>query len=817
MANFAIKKTTGEVVEVPDDFAAQIRAKGSPVFSSREEAEASLAPPADEEMPAGDERPRPVVRIPGVEVDLRSPAGVMRDAVTGADRATATSRSAEDITASPEWWALRSEATPTIAPLINEVATNGLNVDAVLTGIKASAAKVRDRLIERGTPPETATELATQIASDIESVFPFAGVARDAHQAGMAVSRESATPQEQIRILQAQNPELKVDTDENGNLSFVSPKDGRRYSTQPGISSSDITRIPANMTAGAAALLGGGSGGAVRKVATMAGKEALVQAGLEAGQAVQGDTDVGDAATNIALAGATSPVAGAAMKVGGAVARPVNRVVEKVSAPITAPIKAALSDQWERSTTKAVSTKVSDKLAEKWATFKARDGAIAALMQTAKEGTADDGVMTPDAQRALREVIRRTGTTFDEAFNMLDDLGPPTMLENLKSPKLRAAAREATQYDMGEKVGSRAAKEAQPLSPQQLEVGEGKMTREATEKWADLRSRADAVPALDAAIEAERRTAADLANSNRFDTALKEGADLVDALPAPPTAAATRARDGAEDALRRADDMGRQRASTFADEGALLDASTPEAAAKVAKDLDKLLDVPQRNRKRDREVISRLPLVKDAIARQEMAGRYVRERLLPSPTTTAKEFRENIKYIFDDADTAKTLFGGAVPVGDQWARVTPDAARTVLDGLGAALAKTEKNVAEEAATSAGRKTADVVGSPTAGRLRLAAVTLLGGGPGGLIAAATQRQNLKRVITANDAKSVALIFNSRAFQELMRSLQAQEGRAATKAVATYTSGLPDTTAGKIVASVLDSYLRSEESENLNSGG
>ncbi len=184
---------------------------------------------------------------------LKGITGAVSEAVTGAQRRTATTEAASDITLSPEWQQLTS--------LLPQQPQGGGLVEQVAGGVKTALA-------------------ATPIGQIVQGAR------------GMAA--QAASPEEQIQILQANFPDLKIQRDEKGNAFFTSAN-GQTYSVQPGLRLTDAPRVVAQ---GGAFLPAGGVAGIGGAVAA----NALTQAGLEAAQATQGG---GFDPAEVLIAGAT--------------------------------------------------------------------------------------------------------------------------------------------------------------------------------------------------------------------------------------------------------------------------------------------------------------------------------------------------------------------------------------------------------------------------------------------------------------------------------------------------------------------------------
>jgi hypothetical protein len=206
------------------------------------------------------------------------------EAVTGAGRRTATTEAASDITMSPEFIRLTSLA-PARPPADANLG------EKVVAGVKTALA-------------------ATPVGQVLGGI----------RQMGI----EAASPEEQIQIIAANNPNLQIQRDEKGNAFFVS-EDGQTYSVQPGLRLTDAPRVLANvgafLPAGRAATIGG---------AMLA--EGATQLGLEAAQAsAGGSVDPTEVALATATGGLVPAVQAARQGLRGA--RAVEAVADAVPAP----------------------------------------------------------------------------------------------------------------------------------------------------------------------------------------------------------------------------------------------------------------------------------------------------------------------------------------------------------------------------------------------------------------------------------------------------------------------------------------------------
>jgi hypothetical protein len=201
----------------------------------------------------------PMDEGPGIADTVRGIPGAIAEAVTGAQRRTATTEAASDITMSPEWRQISS-----LLPAAPKPGASPIE-QAVQAGKTALAANPIGQLV----------------------------------MGGRMLGLEAASPEEQVQIIQANFPDLKVQRDERGNAFFQS-SDGRTYSVQPGLRATDAPRAVAQI---GSFLPAGGVAGVGRAVAA----NALTQAGLEAGQAsAGGEFDTGEVAV-AGLAGGAIP------------------------------------------------------------------------------------------------------------------------------------------------------------------------------------------------------------------------------------------------------------------------------------------------------------------------------------------------------------------------------------------------------------------------------------------------------------------------------------------------------------------------------
>ena len=129
------------------------------------------------------------------------------------------------------------------------------------------------------------------------------------------VAALAASPEEALQILTANSPGMKVRKDEKGNLFAFSPKAGKEFAVKPGLDFGDVVRAGAVLPMYAA---GAASGG----LATIMGREALLQGGVEVAQAASGGEFN---PTDIVAAGLTAGAIPVAQAAGQAVRRGVSR------------------------------------------------------------------------------------------------------------------------------------------------------------------------------------------------------------------------------------------------------------------------------------------------------------------------------------------------------------------------------------------------------------------------------------------------------------------------------------------------------------
>jgi hypothetical protein len=135
-----------------------------------------------------------------------------------------------------------------------------------------------------------------------------------------------SSPDETVKIIQANNPGVTSRQDAKGNWFMTSPSDGKEYAIKPGFQVSDIPRagsaIAAFTPAGrATSILGAGAAGAA------------TQAAVEATQAATGGEFNGGEVATAGLMGGLAPALGAAAK---AAAPAVRNVIAKAGG--TAPV-----------------------------------------------------------------------------------------------------------------------------------------------------------------------------------------------------------------------------------------------------------------------------------------------------------------------------------------------------------------------------------------------------------------------------------------------------------------------------------------------
>ena len=168
----------------------------------------------------------------------------------------------------------RAQFTPYLAPMEDVTKDMGLVAGAIET-VTGS---------ERSTPEiEAAPDWVTMPELNELSLA----------SAGTALGTMFTSPEESVRIIQANYPGVEVRQDAKGNYILRS-QNGKEYGIKPGFRWSDVPRAAGGIAAFTPA-------GAARTVAGAAGGAALTQAGIEATQAATGGTF--DPA-EIALAGA---------------------------------------------------------------------------------------------------------------------------------------------------------------------------------------------------------------------------------------------------------------------------------------------------------------------------------------------------------------------------------------------------------------------------------------------------------------------------------------------------------------------------------
>jgi hypothetical protein len=191
---------------------------------------------------------------------VKGAANAVGEMVTGKERRTAATESANDLSLSPEWAALNKSVA--IGPADEGMGTK----------------------VARGVM--NATGLGT-VADVVGST-----------------GRIMADPAEQIQILKANNPSLETWQDEKGNW-FMRSANGEVFSSQPGFRATDLPKAAASV---AAFLPAGGAPGIVGGALANAGTQAVI----EAGQAAQGGEFSGTEVGLAGLGGAIVPAVGKA-------------------------------------------------------------------------------------------------------------------------------------------------------------------------------------------------------------------------------------------------------------------------------------------------------------------------------------------------------------------------------------------------------------------------------------------------------------------------------------------------------------------------
>lgn len=226
------------------------------------------------------------IRLPDGVVPRKAPApapamGIMdtlADAVTGDSRKTATTEATTDLTLSPQMMQLRGQALagPGPAPFNPNASMGERLKEGLVSGLKSAV-----------MAPLEATGIAPMVR---------------------AVGVESAPQREQMAMVAAQNPNLRVTRDEKGNQSFIDPATGQRFGEDPGLGVADIPRAVATIGPG---LLPGGAG-------VTAGRAIAGAAGLQAAQEVaQADMGGEFNTSDVLMAGAGEAIAPAARALRG--------------------------------------------------------------------------------------------------------------------------------------------------------------------------------------------------------------------------------------------------------------------------------------------------------------------------------------------------------------------------------------------------------------------------------------------------------------------------------------------------------------------
>lgn len=122
------------------------------------------------------------------------------------------------------------------------------------------------------------------------------------------VGSAMSSPEESVKVIQANFPDVKVRRDAKNNIFMTSSIDGKEYSIKPGFRVSDIPRAAGSLALGAI----GGAGGIVEGGLAAAGTQAAIE-GTQA--ATGGDFDTGD----VLLAGGVGSAIPAAGRVAAGV------------------------------------------------------------------------------------------------------------------------------------------------------------------------------------------------------------------------------------------------------------------------------------------------------------------------------------------------------------------------------------------------------------------------------------------------------------------------------------------------------------------
>lgn len=233
---------------------------------------------------------------PGIIDTLKGIPAAIGEAVSGAQRRTATTEAASDITMAPEWQAVQQAGLAGPVPPEGETSPGAIIKRAALTGVDALTG----------------------------------GIAGAVQRAG----KMAASPAEQFQMVLAANPGIKPEVDEKGNRFFRSAN-GQVFSEQPGLRVTDIPRVAANV----GAFVPAGAATAIPRAA-LAGL--ATQAALEGGQAAAGgDFDAGE----VALAGglqALGPAVGALRA--AKAAKPVVQAADEATDVAAAVVKGAPVD-----------------------------------------------------------------------------------------------------------------------------------------------------------------------------------------------------------------------------------------------------------------------------------------------------------------------------------------------------------------------------------------------------------------------------------------------------------------------------------------
>lgn len=190
---------------------------------------------------------------------LERGATAVANLVTGNDRKTAETESAPDFNMMPE---MRTATVARSLPAVGSV------IAPTIAGIETVVRELQK------DNPSAADALSTYVGN-----------------LKTGIGTQLASPEEQAKIIVANNPDVKMRRDDKGTIFLTSAQDGKEYVVKPGIRATDVPQIAQTLaTATPAAGVGGGIGA---RVLAGAGTQALVE-GSQA--ATGGDFSAGDVA-----------------------------------------------------------------------------------------------------------------------------------------------------------------------------------------------------------------------------------------------------------------------------------------------------------------------------------------------------------------------------------------------------------------------------------------------------------------------------------------------------------------------------------------